>query len=129
MSEQIKETIETTGEFVEETVQKKSIVEKGKDVGSKVLTWSKDKIDYVKENPTEAFSKIGAAFAVGVGILYTAKAAKDLKDVERTVYSDDIGEGVVLKKKLNNDAKVELDYRMKTGQTKIEALKDMDLIK
>jgi len=121
---EVVETVETV-----ETEQKTSWIEKGKNVGGKVLTWSKDKINYIKENPTEAISKVGAAFAVGVGILYTAKVAKNVNDLEKTVYSDDIGEGVVLKKKLNNDNKVELDYRMKTGQTKIEALKDMDLIK
>ena len=128
MSEIIKETIDTTGEFVE--VEKKtSLLEKGKDVGSKVLTWSKGKVEKIKEDPAEAFGKLAVISSVVAGAVLTLKTAKDIKDLDRTVYSEEINEGVVLKKKLNNDAKVELDYRMKTGQTKIEALKDMDLIK
>ena len=128
MSEIIKDTIDTTGEFVE--VEKKtSLLEKGKDVGSKVLTWSKDKVEKIKEDPAEAFGKLAVISSVVAGAVLTLKTAKDIKDLDRTVYSEEINEGVVLKKKLNNDAKVELDYRMKTGQTKIEALKDMDLIK
>ena len=44
-------------------------------------------------------------------------------------YSSDIDEAIELKRKLKNKDLVELDYRVKTGQTKIEALNDMDLIK
>lgn len=120
----INEVVETV-----ETEQKTSWIEKGKNVGGKVLTWGKDKINKVKENPGEAICKLTVFGSCVVGGIIALKTVKDIDNLEKTVYSDDIGEGVILKKKLNNDNKVELDYRMKTGQTKIEALKDMDLIK
>lgn len=120
----INEVVETV-----ETEQKTSWIEKGKNVGGKVLTWGKDKINKVKENPGEAIGKLAVFGSCAIGGIIALKTVKDIDNLEKTVYSDDIGEGVILKKKLNNDNKVELDYRMKTGQTKIEALKDMDLIK
>ena len=125
MSEIINETVEVTNE----TVQKKSLIEKSKDAGSKVFNWGKDKIKYVKENPVEVIGKVTTVATVAAGVLFTAKTVRDIDRLDKTVYSDEIGEGVVLKKKLNNDNKVELDYRMKTGQTKIEALKDMGMIR
>ena len=120
----INEVVETV-----ETEQKTSWIEKGKNVGGKVLTWGKDKINKVKETPGEAIGKLAVFGSCVVGGIIALKTVKDIDNLEKTVYSDDIGEGVILKKKLNNDNKVELDYRMKTGQTKIEALKDMGMIK
>lgn len=128
MSEIIKETIDTTGKFVE-VEEKESLFEKGKKVGSKVCTYGKKTLDYVKENPVDSVIKVGAVLTAVVSIITAVKAINKTGTEGKTVYSEATGESVVLKKKLNNDNKVELDYRMKTGQTKIEALNEMGLIK
>ena len=104
---------------------------KGKILG--VVKGAKDKIsdgiNLVKENPDEAVAigvyvaavSIPALLAAGLGI-------KANNEAKKTVYSDDIDEFVKLNKELSNKDKVELDYRVKTGQTKIEALNDMGYI-
>lgn len=104
---------------------------KGKILG--VVKGAKDKIsdgiDWVKENPDEAAVGAYTAASVGITALLVALGIKANNDAKKTVYSDDIDEFVKLNKELSNKDKVELDYRVKTGQTKIEALNDMGYIK
>ena len=127
MNENIKETIDTTATF--EDVKNDTIFEKGKHAGSKVLDCGKRVIEYAKENPVDTLVKVGTVLTAVVTIV-TAVNNLDKKSKEnKTVFSDDINENVLLKKKLSNSDKVELDYRVKTGQTKIEALNEMGFIK
>lgn len=89
---------------------------------SKVSRW-------IGNNPDEAAAiGTGVLSAIGLGALGIA-AHSGKKKQERTVYSDEIKDTIELKKKLKNKDKVELDYRVKTGQSKIEALDDMGFIK
>ena len=126
MSE-IKETIDTTAKF--EDVKNDTIFEKGKDAANKVGSVGKRIIDYAKENPVDTLVKVGTVLTAAVTIM-TAVSNIDKKSKEKkTIFSDDIGESLLLKKKLSNSDKVELDYRVKTGQTKVEALNEMGFIK
>ena len=126
MSE-IKETIDTTAKF--EDVKNDTIFEKGKETANKVGSFGKKIIDYAKENPVDTLVKVGMVLTATVTIV-TAISNLDKKSKEgKTVFSEDINESVLLKKKLNNSDKIELDYRVKTGQTKIEALNEMGFIK
>lgn len=113
----------------EEENEKKSVFEKGKDLGKSLFGKVKDGIEYVKENPEEAAEKAFGVAAIGGTVVLVLLGLSSARKLDRTVYSEDIGECVELKKKLTNKDKTELDYRMKTGQTKIEALNDMNLVK
>lgn len=117
-------------DFEEEQVEtKKSAIDKIKDFGTGAFDKLKKTGEWIKENPEEAAEKaIGIATAAGIGIL-TIAGIKSAKKLDRMDYSSDIDEAIELKRKLKNKDLVELDYRVKTGQTKIEALNDMDLIK
>ena len=126
MSE-IKETIDTTAKF--EDVKNDTIFEKANDAANKVGSVGKRIIDYAKENPVDTLVKVGTVLTAAVTIM-TAVSNIDKKSKEKkTIFSDDIGESLLLKKKLSNSDKVELDYRVKTGQTKVEALNEMGFIK
>lgn len=124
------ETIEFLDDEIKEDEKKMNpVIEKGKKFGSKVFNKCKDIVNYCKENPGEAAEK--AATAVGVALTGAMVIAAGVKanNASKTVYSKEIGEDVLLKKKLSNADKVELDYRMSNGQTKIEALNAMNKIK
>ena len=112
-----------------EMEEKKSVMDKVKGFGRKVSDKAKSVIDDVKENPGQAAEKAFevATTAVTVGLIVAG--ISDAKKRSRTVYSGDIGETVLLKKKLTNKDKIEIDYRMKNGETKIEAMDNLDLIK
>lgn len=53
----------------------------------------------------------------------------DARVSERTIYANDIQQNVELKHKLTTIEAVELRERMNNGQTKLQALIDMNLIK
>ena len=120
---------------VEETVEvkvedKKSLIEGIKGIGKKGLDFVKDKAAYCKEHPDEAFNAAVTTAGVVGAVLLTAAGVKEKHKIERSVYSEEIGESVELKKKLNNNDLVELDHRMKyDNQTKIEALRSMGKVK
>lgn len=132
MEEMRNENIEEVEEFdfEEEQVEtKKTAIDKIKDFGTGAFDKLKKTGEWIKENPEEAAEKaVGIATAAGIGIL-TIAGIKSAKKLDRMDYSSDIDETIELKRKLKNKDLVELDYRVKTGQTKIEALNDMDLIK
>lgn len=141
MSEEIKNTIidEETEDIMKDDIfddfddfeddKKKSVIDKIKDFGSGAVNKAKETGRWMKDHPDEAIERVtGIATVAGLGIL-TIAGIKSAKKLDRMDYSDEIGESVELKRKLKNKDKVELDYRVKTGQTKIEALSDMDLIK
>lgn len=141
MSEEIKNTIidEETEDIMKDDIfddfddfeddKKKSVIDKIKDFGSGAVNKVKETGRWMKDHPDEAIERVtGVATVAGLGIL-TIAGIKGAKKLDRMDYSDEIGESVELKRKLKNKDKVELDYRVKTGQTKIEALSDMDLIK
>ena len=117
-------------EFVEEAVEKKeTVIDKAKNLGKQAIDKVKDGVEYVKNNPYKV-AENGAKIATGLGAFaLIALGISTDKKLSRTVYSEEIGECVELKKKLTNKDKEELDYRMKTGQTKIQALQDMNMIK
>lgn len=124
MSEEIK-----NNETIENQTEKTSVIDKVKGFGKKAIDKAKDGIEYAKKNPDIVAEKaLAGATVLGTGLLIVAGVKAD-KKLQRTVYSEDIGECVELKRKLNNKDKIEVDYRTKTGQTKIEALNDMGLIK
>lgn len=133
MEELRNEEIEAKGFEIDEQEEvvetKKTVLDKIKGLGSAATEKFKDVANYVKEHPDEAAEKAAKGLAAGAVGLLTLVTISSVKEAERTTYSEDIGETVRLKKKLTNKDKVELDYRMKTGQTKIEALDDMSLIK
>lgn len=121
------EVVEDFEEF--EEPKKKSIIDKAKDFGSGAINKVKETGKWIKENPSEAAeTAAGIATVAGFGLL-TILGIQGAKKAERMDYSDEIGESFELKRKLKNKDIVELDYRKKTGQTKIEALNDMNLIK
>ena len=126
MSEMINETIETTEEFVE--VKKESLFDKTKNAGKKALDWGKDKIKSITEDPVDSLEKAVTLGMYVAAAYITWQIGKEAKNFGKMVYSKDIEENVVLNKKLTNSNKIELDYRMKTGQTKIEALREMGLL-
>lgn len=111
------------------TEKKETLVEKAKGIGKKVSDKAKQTGKWIKENPSEAlqagYYAVGGLFIATI----TALAVGSANEQAKTVYSKDIGESVKLKKKLNNQDKVELDYRMKNGETKIEALRNMNKVK
>ena len=77
----------------------------------------------IVEHPEEALAGAGVAVLTVLTIASGNKASK-------TVYSDDIGETVQLKKKLTNDNKVAIDHLMKEeGLTKIQAMEKLGLLK
>ena len=104
---------------------------KGKILG--VVKGAKDKIsdgiDWVKENPDEAAMGAYAVASTSIAALFVWLGIKANNEAKKTVYSDEIGEFVKLNKELDGNDMVELDYRVKTGQTKIEALNGMGYIK
>lgn len=124
--EKNKDAIDTT--FVE-VETKETIKEKGKKVGDKILYYGKNTIDYIKSDPVDAIVKVGTALTAVVAIMTAVGTISKISNASKTVHSKEIGEDILLKKKLNNNDKVELDYRMKTGQTKIEALNNMGYIR
>lgn len=132
MEEMRNENIEEVEEFdfEEEQVEtKKSAIDKIKNFATGAFDKLKKTDEWIKENPEEAAEKaVSIAAAAGIGILAIA-GIKSAKKLDRMDYSSDIDEAIELKRKLKNKDLVELDYRVKTGQTKIEALNDMDLIK
>lgn len=108
---------------------KQSILEKTKNFSKSLIGRAGNVVKQIRENPEEAIEnagKIGTVLAIGGSIVYSLKKADK---INRTVYSDEIGECVELNRKLNNEDMVEIDYRMSTGQTKIKALDDMNLVK
>lgn len=122
--------VEVVEEFVEEAVEKKeTVIDKAKNLGKQAIDKVKDGVEYVKNNPDKV-AENGAKIATGLGAFaLIALGISTDKKLSRTVYSKDIDECVELKKKLTNEDKEQLDYRMRTGQTKIQALQDMNLIK
>ena len=132
--DEVEENTEVNEEVIDdfedfEEPEKKSIIDKAKDFGSAAINKVKETGEWIKEHPSEAAdTAAGIATVAGVGLL-AILGIQGTKKAERMDYSDEIGESVELKRKLKNKDKVELDYRVKTGQTKIEALNDMDLIK
>lgn len=122
--------VEVVEEFVEEAVEKKeTVIDKAKNLGKQAIDKVKDGVEYVKNNPDKV-AENGVKIATGLGAFaLIALGISTDKKLSRTVYSEEIGECVELKKKLTNKDKEELDYRMKTGQTKIQALQDMNMIK
>lgn len=108
---------------------KKSFVETVKGFGKSVASKAHDVIDDVRRNPEEAAMKAGVVLTAAGAIALTALGINKATEPSRTVYSPEIDENVVLKKKLKNKHKVELDARMKEGETKVEALNNMKLIK
>ncbi len=131
--DEVEKNTEVNDEFVDDFEDfeepKKSIIDKAKDFGSSVINKVKETGKWIKENPSEAAEAAGGiATVAGVGLL-AILGIQGTKKAERMDYSDEIGESIELKRKLKNKDKVELDYRVKTGQTKIEALNDMNLIK
>lgn len=118
-----------TNEIKNEEMTKESVFDKAKALGKKGLDKVKDGFNYVMENPEECADKaiagITTAFVLGCAVVGIA----DAKKARRSVYSRNIGESIELKHKLTNQEKVEIDQRMKNGQTKIEAVREMGLIK
>lgn len=128
VNEEIKDE-EFFDDFEVEEPKKQSIFEKGLGFGKSLIGKAKNVVTEIRENPEEAIEKagaIGTVLAIGGVIVYSVKQANK---IDRTVYSEETGECVELKKKLTNQDKIELDYRMSTGQTKIKALDDMNLVK
>ena len=131
--DEVEKNTEVNDEFVDDFEDfeepKKSIIDKAKDFGSSAINKVKETGEWIKEHPSEAAEAAGGiATVAGVGLL-AILGIQGAKKAERMDFSDEIGESIELKRKLKNKDKVELDYRVKTGQTKIEALNDMNLIK
>lgn len=88
--------------------------------------------DWAKEHPTEA---LGIA-TVGIGAIAEIRRTGDrmakIADDRRsrlTVYCNDVQGRVRLKHELNYRENLELRDRMSNGQTKFEALSEMNLLK
>lgn len=116
-------------EDFEKVEEKKSVIENLKDFGKKGFDKAKQVGERIKNNPGEAMQDLALVAGTVIGIGMTVAGLENAKRASRSVYSDETGEFVELKHKLSNKEKVELDYRMKTDQTKIEALNDMGLVK
>lgn len=130
MNEEIRnDVIEDVTEEVEVMEKKKTVFDKAKELGNKGMDKLKATGKWIKENPGKA-AEAGMYIVGGVCITaLTAAGFKNANDAKKDVYSKDIGESVRLKKELSNSDKVELDFRMSNGQSKIQALNEMDLLK
>lgn len=132
MEENNVNVIDTEAEEVFEEMEepkKKSVIGTIKGIGGKVVSKVKDVAQDIKDDPQAALEKAGPVLGVGVVAALALKTVHDINKIERTVYSEEIGETVELKRKLTNEDKVDIDYRMSNGQTKIQAMRDKDLIK
>lgn len=132
--EEIKNTVvdeEFFDDFDEafEEPKKKSFLDGVKEFSKKGLNKAKDGFTWCKEHPSEALEGVATIGGIAVAALIGVDTAKSINKAKRTVYSDDIKECVLLNKPLTNEEKVEVDFRVKNGQTKIEALNDMGKIK
>jgi hypothetical protein len=105
--------------------EKRSIADKAKGFFGKLGDKAKAGVQKVKDNPEGLLSVFAVA---GTAVLIAAGVKAD-KKIERTVYDDETGECVELRRKLKNTDKIELDRKMREGETKIEALNEMNLIK
>lgn len=132
MKENNVNVIDTEAEEVFEEMEepkKKSVIGVIKDIGGKAVSKVKNVAQDIKDDPQAALEKAGPVLGIGVVAALALKTVHDINKIERTVYSEEIGETVELKRKLTNEDKVDIDYRMSNGQTKIQAMRDKDLIK
>lgn len=115
---------------MESNKEKKSVKEMATDLFEKGKNWTVDRVHDIKEHKDEivpvAITAIeGLAVLAGIG--YSVHKANE---ASRTVYSEEIGETVVLNKKLSNRDKLEIDHLMAhDGMTKIEACDKIGRIK
>lgn len=93
---------------------------------------AKNVCHWVKEHPTQAMIIVTTAVGAISEVRRTgdriAKIADDRKS-RLTVYCNDIQGRVRLKHELNYSENLELRDRMSNGQTKFEALSEMNLLK
>lgn len=106
-----------------EVEDKKTFMDGVRSLGKKAFNGLKKVGKDITEHPNEALA--GAGLAV-LTVLTIASGKK----VDKTVYSEDIGETVQVKKKLTNDNKIAIDHLMKEEDlTKIQAMEKLGLLK
>lgn len=111
------------------TAKKVTVVDKVKGLVGQAKAKICEGVDYIKENPEEFADKAMGVVAIGGTIGLGLLGISATKKAERLSYSDEIGECVELKHKLTNRDKVEIDYRMQNGESKIQAMSNLGLIK
>ena len=115
-----------------ETVDQRSFKEKFEDRKGRIKIWFDDKRTWIKNNPRAVKKALIETVIIGATAANAAVKVKrevDKARNERTVYCNDIQSRVELKHKMRPDEQFELRDRMNNGQTKFEALNEMDLIK
>ena len=113
---------------VEEATEevKEAFGQKVKNFGQMALGKAKAGIESVKRDPEKLVAGIGVA---GTAVL-VALGIRAQQKLDRTVYDDETGECVELRRKLKNKDKIELAERMETEDVcKTTALHEMNLIK
>lgn len=124
--EDFREFDEELMETTEVQEKKASFGDKVKDFGGKVWSKTKSVAKSVKDDPEKLLTGLAVA---GTGLLVLV-GIKQQKEIERTVYDDEIGECVQLRRKLKNSDKIELARRMdEEDVSKTTALNEMNLIK
>lgn len=88
---------------------------------------------WARENPSEAASVVGTAIfgglTVGYGAVSKAKKKRDEFNERETRQWDPVtGQYYYTKRAMKNNEKLELDRRMKNGESKGEVLRDMRLL-
>lgn len=106
-----------------EVEDKKTFMDGVRSFGKKAFNGLKKVGKGIAEHPDEALAGAGV---VALTVLTIASGKK----VDKTVYSEDIGETVQVKKKLTNDNKIAIDHLMKEEDlTKIQAMEKLGLLK
>lgn len=106
-----------------EVEDKKTFMDGVRSLGKKAFNGLKKVGEDIVEHPNEALA--GAGLAV-LTVLTIASGKK----VDKTVYSEDIGETVQVKRKMTNDDKIAIDHLMKEEDlTKIQAMVKLGLVK
>lgn len=113
-------------------VDERTIKQKFTDFKNKLKWKAQDTLNWIKDNPQSA-ATIATASVVVVKTTYKIVkaiiAVADDRDRRREVYCNDIQSTVRLKRELNYHEQRELRDRMNSGQSKFEALDDMNLLR
>lgn len=92
----------------------------------------KDGVDYCRRNPgfiAEAGVTTVIVLKTATKLIKTVAEVKDEADSRKRVYCNDVQSYVKLKREPTRSDLEELRDRMDCGQTKFEALRDMNLLK
>lgn len=115
-----------------EVYDNRTFKEKLKDGVESTKLKFKNGVDYCRRNPgfiAEAGVTTVIVLKTATKLIKTVAAARDEADSRKRVYCNDVQSYVKLKREPTRSDLEELRDRMDCGQTKFEALRDMNLLK